>query len=105
MSTRNNRSSKQKNQDQKIESPSSTSSSKIGKSTKKSRIAGLDEEKREKFLQRNRIAASRCRQKRKQWIADLERSLIEANERNKLLKERVDTLRSHLEKLKKDTTG
>ncbi len=35
-------------------------------------FAGPDEEKRSKFLERNRVAASKCRQKKKEWATNLE---------------------------------
>jgi len=40
------------------------------------------DEKRRKFLERNRAAASRCRQKRKVWVQSLERKADDINSMN-----------------------
>ena len=40
------------------------------------------DEKRRKFLERNRAAASRCRQKRKVWVQSLERKADDMNSVN-----------------------
>jgi len=37
---------------------------------------GVEEHKRSKFLERNRIAASKCREKKKQYVSDLEETKI-----------------------------
>ncbi|KAF6817350.1 bZIP transcription factor [Colletotrichum sojae] len=38
----------------------------------KAPMADNDEDKRNKFLERNRVAASKCRQKKKEWVSDLQ---------------------------------
>ncbi|TDZ34614.1 Basic leucine zipper (bZIP) transcription factor atfB [Colletotrichum spinosum] len=35
-------------------------------------IEDEDDNKRDKFLERNRVAASKCRQKKKEWVSDLQ---------------------------------
>lgn len=62
-----------------------------------------DDEKRRKFLEKNRAAAMRCRQKRKSWIADLERraeQMLTANQQlqleNAALKAEVAQLKTLL---------
>lgn len=47
------------------------SSKKPGRKSK-SKAAGSEDQKRNKFLERNRLAASKCRQKKKAWVAGLE---------------------------------
>ncbi|KAJ2491713.1 hypothetical protein IWW37_002037 [Coemansia sp. RSA 2050] len=61
------------------------------------------EQRRLKFLERNRMAASKCRQKKKAWIQDLERRAEEVTMQNRSLiiavaqlKEEVLILRSQL---------
>ena len=44
-----------------------------------------NEDKRKKFLERNRAAAMRCRNKRKQWITDLEKRADELTNNNSSL--------------------
>ena len=53
--------------------PDAPAKKKAGRKASKSKTAGEEEEaKRNKFLERNRIAASKCRQKKKEWISGLE---------------------------------
>lgn len=42
--------------------------------------------KREKFLERNRVAAGKCREKRKSWMTELEDAKLELEERNSRLR-------------------
>ncbi|KAJ2985679.1 Alcohol O-acetyltransferase [Globomyces sp. JEL0801] len=44
-----------------------------------------EHEKRKKFLERNRIAASKCRERKKLWMKDMEVQVIELNKTNKEL--------------------
>jgi hypothetical protein len=44
--------------------------------TKRDPENGVEEHKRSKFLERNRIAASKCREKKKQYVSDLEETKI-----------------------------
>ncbi|KAM3586797.1 Transcription factor, variant 2 [Umbelopsis sp. WA50703] len=54
------------------------------------------EEKRRKFLERNRQAASKCRQKKKAWMQDLEQRSDEIINRNKALHETVSMLKEEV---------
>ncbi|XP_056436302.1 cyclic AMP-dependent transcription factor ATF-2 [Gadus chalcogrammus] len=58
------------------------------------------DEKRRKFLERNRAAASRCRQKRKVWVQSLERKAEDMNSINGQLQNEVTLLRSEVAQLK-----
>ncbi|EFX74489.1 hypothetical protein DAPPUDRAFT_324326 [Daphnia pulex] len=63
----------------------------------------LDEEeseKRRRFLERNRAAAFRSRQKRKRWVTNLEAKTTVMNTANKLLQNEVLALRSEVAQLK-----
>ncbi|KAJ2554714.1 hypothetical protein EV175_002502 [Coemansia sp. RSA 1933] len=44
-----------------------------------------EHERRRKFLERNRIAASKCRQKKKMWVQELERRAEDATMQNRSL--------------------
>ncbi|KAG4095535.1 hypothetical protein H8356DRAFT_996391 [Neocallimastix lanati (nom. inval.)] len=54
------------------------------------------DEKRRKFLERNRIAASKCRQKKKAWVQDLEKKSNEVSITNRNLKLIVNQLRDQV---------
>jgi len=54
------------------------------------------DEKRRKFLERNRIAASKCRQKKKAWVQDLEKKSTEVSITNRNLKIIVNQLREQV---------
>ncbi|CAL8267954.1 unnamed protein product [Lota lota] len=58
------------------------------------------DEKRRKFLERNRAAASRCRQKRKVWVQSLERKAEDLNSMNGQLQNEVTLLRNEVAQLK-----
>ena len=64
------------------------------------RIDQATENKRQQFLERNRIAASKCRKKKKQWIDRLQRELDDEIARNKELLAEVDGLKEQLDYLK-----
>lgn len=51
--------------------------------------------KRQKFLERNRRAAARCREKKKQWILDLEANHKQLNIDHKLLISEYEKLKHH----------
>lgn len=53
------------------------------------------EERRQRFLERNRMAASKCRQKKKQWVQSLEERAEQVTSVN-------DRLRSHVAQLKEE---
>jgi len=50
--------------------------------------------------EKNRLAASRCREKKRNQISHLEESLAEANQRNAILKASIAALTTTLNKLK-----
>lgn len=58
------------------------------------------DEKRKKFLERNRAAASRCRQKRKVWVNQLETRSDNLSKTNSLLLNEINALRSEVVQLK-----
>lgn len=58
------------------------------------------DEKRRKFLERNRAAASRCRQKRKVWVQSLEKKAEDLNSMNGQLQNEVTLLRNEVAQLK-----
>jgi len=58
------------------------------------------EEKRGRFLERNRAAASRCRQKRKIWVDQLEKRSDELVQTNTQLMTEIQSLRSEVAQLK-----
>uniref|UniRef100_A0A8C5QWA3 Cyclic AMP-dependent transcription factor ATF-2 n=1 Tax=Leptobrachium leishanense TaxID=445787 RepID=A0A8C5QWA3_9ANUR len=58
------------------------------------------DEKRRKFLERNRAAASRCRQKRKVWVQSLEKKAEDLSSFNIQLQNEVTLLRNEVAQLK-----
>ncbi|XP_045560826.1 cyclic AMP-dependent transcription factor ATF-2 isoform X2 [Salmo salar] len=58
------------------------------------------DEKRRKFLERNRGAVSRCRQKRKVWVSSLEKKAEDLNSMNGQLQNEVTLLRNEVDQLK-----
>jgi hypothetical protein len=56
--------------------------------------------KRQRFLERNRAAASRCRAKKKVWVDDMERRGKEMDTLNQALQQEVISLRSEVQQLK-----
>lgn len=89
-------------------SPSSQSSSmlqdsqKIGSGKRRGRKPEEEdpEVKRQKFLERNRAAASRCRAKKKVWVENLERKSKDIEIMNSMLQQEVLMLRSEVQQLK-----
>ncbi|ORX95262.1 hypothetical protein K493DRAFT_301562 [Basidiobolus meristosporus CBS 931.73] len=59
-----------------------------------------EDEKRKKFLERNRMAASKCRQKKKMWMKELEIRSEEVTNRNKSLHMLVGQLKEEVMQLK-----
>ncbi|KAK9763522.1 hypothetical protein K7432_009720 [Basidiobolus ranarum] len=64
-----------------------------------------NEEKRRRFLERNRVAASKCRQKKKIWVKELEHKSDEITARNKNLQHIVGQLKEELLQLKSQLLG
>ncbi|XP_062602336.1 cyclic AMP-dependent transcription factor ATF-7-like [Saccostrea cucullata] len=58
------------------------------------------DDRRKKFLERNRAAAARCRQKRKNWITNLEKKGDELQTTNNKLQTEVNSLRAEVAQLK-----
>jgi len=58
------------------------------------------EERRRKFLERNRAAASRCRQKRKVWVQQLEKKADDLSTTNVSLQNEINVLKSEVAQLK-----
>lgn len=58
------------------------------------------EVKRQRFLERNRAAASRCRAKKKIWVDNLEKKAKELETMNQTLQQEVLMLRSEVQQLK-----
>ncbi|GBM97737.1 Cyclic AMP-dependent transcription factor ATF-2 [Araneus ventricosus] len=85
-----------------ITPPSSpTELMKLGQHGRKRREPGDDpDEKRRRSLERNRAAATRCREKRKQWITALERKADELANTNTHLQHEVSQLRNEVAHLK-----
>ncbi|CUS15265.1 unnamed protein product [Tuber aestivum] len=67
-----------------------------GKDTKKM----TDEEKRKNFLERNRVAALKCRQRKKQWLASLQAKVEIFSSENDALTAQVTSLREEIVSLK-----
>jgi hypothetical protein len=62
---------------------------------------GLDESaKRSKFLKRNRIAASKCRQKKKEWVSSLEDTRYGLEHENNILHKQYNGLVDELSTIK-----
>lgn len=59
-----------------------------------------DEEKRKNFLERNRIAALKCRQRKKQWLANLQQKVEIFSSENDALAATVTQLREEIVGLK-----
>ncbi|KAJ4135147.1 hypothetical protein NW768_004765 [Fusarium equiseti] len=63
--------------------------------------AGLDDSaKRNKFLKRNRIAASKCRQKKKEWVSSLEDTRYGLEHENNVLHKQYNGLVDELSTIK-----
>ncbi|GLD74803.1 cyclic AMP-responsive element-binding protein 5-like isoform X1, partial [Lates japonicus] len=72
-----------------------------GSGNRRRRTAEQDpDERRQKFLERNRAAATRCRQKRKLWVSSLEKKAEELTHTNLQLQNEVTSLRSEVGQLK-----
>ncbi|KAI8585163.1 hypothetical protein BDZ88DRAFT_433786 [Geranomyces variabilis] len=72
------------------------------RSTKRKSAPTEDEqdEKRKRFLERNRVAASKCRMKKKQWLQDLETKSAEIGQSNRQLQSIVTQLKEEVMVLK-----
>jgi len=59
-----------------------------------------DEEKRKNFLERNRVAALKCRQRKKQWLANLQQKVELFSTENDALSAQISSLREEVVNLK-----
>ncbi|CAG8982826.1 hypothetical protein HYALB_00006635 [Hymenoscyphus albidus] len=59
-----------------------------------------DEEKRKNFLERNRVAALKCRQRKKQWLANLQQKVEIFSSENDQLSQQISSLREEVVNLK-----
>ncbi|KAK3301312.1 Aft1 HRA domain-containing protein [Chaetomium fimeti] len=59
-----------------------------------------DEEKRKNFLERNRVAALKCRQRKKQWLANLQNKVEAYATENDTLTNQISRLREEVVNLK-----
>jgi bZIP transcription factor len=100
--TRKRRSTQQSRVDEAPSQPTSTSRRRK-KSARKQSAAGptVDgDDKRNQFLERNRVAASKCRQKKKEWTSNLEQRARELQASKTSLSLLVSSLREELLYLK-----
>lgn len=97
-----NSSDERKSVSPKVRSRASSTSSSVKSHKRKFEAVDVEdddedgEDKRRKFLERNRQAASKCRQKKKAWMQDLEQRSEEITIRNKTLHETVSMLKEEV---------
>jgi len=65
-----------------------------------SRSKMTDEEKRKNFLERNRVAALKCRQRKKQWLQNLQSKVELYSNENDALSQQITQLREEVVNLK-----
>jgi len=71
------------------------------KTSKKADVSdGEDDSKRNKYLERNRVAASKCRQKKKVWVNDLEAQKSEMEQKHSNLQREYTGLVDEVTQLK-----
>ncbi|KAI5790133.1 hypothetical protein EDC01DRAFT_657708 [Geopyxis carbonaria] len=83
-------------------STAQSSSRKQRKSLSVEELPEVQEAKRKRFLERNRVAASKCRQKKKAWMQDLETEAREAQNMSKQLKLCVGMFKEEILQLKNE---
>ncbi|KAI0134164.1 Aft1 HRA domain-containing protein [Xylariales sp. AK1849] len=64
------------------------------------KVKMTDEEKRKNFLERNRVAALKCRQRKKQWLANLQNKVEMFSSENDSLTAQISQLREEVVNLK-----
>ncbi|KAG5922420.1 hypothetical protein E4U42_005460 [Claviceps africana] len=64
------------------------------------KVKMTDEEKRKNFLERNRVAALKCRQRKKQWLANLQNKVEMYSSENDALTAQITQLREEVVNLK-----
>ncbi|CAB5206158.1 unnamed protein product [Rhizophagus irregularis] len=72
----------------------------VKKNGQKSKSDMTDEEKRRNFLERNRQAALKCRQRKKQWLANLQAKVEYLTNDNETLQSQAQSLREEILNLK-----
>jgi ATF/CREB family transcription factor len=78
--------------------PSDDEDEKIDANGNKTKMT--DEEKRKNFLERNRVAALKCRQRKKQWLANLQSKVEMFSNENDALTAQITQLREEVVNLK-----
>lgn len=64
------------------------------------KVKMTDEEKRKNFLERNRVAALKCRQRKKQWLQNLQNKVELFSSENEQLQAQISSLREEVVNLK-----
>lgn len=78
----------------------STSSGKRASRSSRASAGGADASRRDKFLERNRIAASKCRQRKKEWVNGLEEAKNGLESRNSQLQMEYNGLLGEVSRMK-----
>lgn len=81
-------------------SPSSSSNSASFSGVKQEKKKMSAEEKRKSFLERNRIAALKCRQRKKQWTEDLQEKVELYSSENEILNKQLASAREEIGNLR-----
>lgn len=68
--------------------------------SKESKKAMTEDEKRKNFLERNRVAALKCRQRKKQWLQNLQQKVDLYGQENEALTNHVNQLREQIFQLR-----
>lgn len=63
-------------------------------------VPPVDATKRNRFLERNRVAATKCRQKKKEWVSDLEETRFGLESQNNHLQMEYSNLRDEITHIK-----
>jgi len=84
----------------KIEGDDSDSDEKLKQEEATGKQKMTDEEKRKNFLERNRVAALKCRQRKKQWLANLQNKVEIYSAENDQLTAQITALREEIVNLK-----
>ncbi|KAI0881040.1 uncharacterized protein GGS22DRAFT_197128 [Annulohypoxylon maeteangense] len=67
---------------------------------KKDMDEGIETAKRDRFLEKNRVAATKCRQKKKEWVSDLEETRFGLESQNNHLQMEYSSLRNEITQIK-----
>ncbi|KAH9901835.1 hypothetical protein F4778DRAFT_127529 [Xylariomycetidae sp. FL2044] len=65
----------------------------------------VEETKRNKFLERNRVAATKCRQKKKEWVSDLEETKFGLESQNNHLQMEYNNLMNEVGQIRSQLMG